>query len=72
MLAGNLFISLAGNEEQINFSQQSPKMLKIASDVFIRAFLLFLSLFLKIFSWVPLYFHDVQSSRMLKTSDNKF
>ena len=29
-------------------------MLKIASDVFIRAFLLFLSLFLKIFCWVPL------------------
>ena len=38
MLAGNLFISLAGSEEQINFSQQSPKMLKIASDMFIHAF----------------------------------
>ena len=29
-------------------------MLQIASDIFIRAFLLFLSLFLKIFCWVPL------------------
>ena len=38
LLAGNLFISLAGSEEQINFSQQSPKMLKIASDIFIYAF----------------------------------
>ena len=38
LLAGNLFISLAGSEEQINVSQQSPKMLKIASDIFIHAF----------------------------------
>ena len=29
-------------------------MFKIASDIFIRAFLLFLSRFLKIFCWVPL------------------
>ena len=41
-------ISLAGSEEQINFSQQCPKMFKIASDIFIHAFLLFLGLFLKI------------------------
>ena len=42
----------------MNFSQQSPKMLKIATDIFIHTFLLFLGLFLKIFSkifrWVPL------------------
>ena len=57
LLAGNLFISLAGSEEQINFSQQSPKMFKIASDIFIRAFLLFLGLFFKIFCWVPLFSH---------------
>ena len=54
LLAGNLFISLAGSEEQMNFSQQSPKMFKIASDIFIHAFLLFLGLFLKIFRLVPL------------------
>ena len=38
----------------MNFSQQSPKMFKIASDIFIHAFLLFLGLFFKIFRWVPL------------------
>ena len=38
LLAGNLFISFAGSEEQINVSQQSPKLLKIASDIFIHAF----------------------------------
>ena len=54
LLAGNLFISLAGSEEQINFSQQCPKMFKITSDIFIHAFLLFLGLFLKFFRWVPL------------------
>ena len=43
-LAGNSSISLAGNEEQINFSQQSPKMLKMASISFIHA-LLFLGSF---------------------------
>ena len=48
-------ISLAGSEEQINFSQQSPKMLKMASKSFIHALLLFLGLFLKISRWVPLY-----------------
>ena len=31
LLAENFSISLAGSEEQINFSQQSPKMLKMAS-----------------------------------------
>ena len=47
-------ISLAGSEEQINFSQQSPKMLKMASESLIHALLLFLGLFLKISPWVPL------------------
>ena len=42
-----------GSEEQINFPQQSPKMLKMASESFIHALLLFLGLFLKISRWVP-------------------
>ena len=54
MLAGNSSISLAGSEEQIIFFQQSPKMLKIVSENFIHALLLFLGLFLKISRWVPL------------------
>ena len=54
LLAGNSSISLAGSEEQINFSQQSPKMLKMASESFIHVLLLFLDLFLKISRWVPL------------------
>ena len=54
LLAGSLFISLARSEEQIKFSQQCLKMFKIASDIFIHAFLLFLGLFLKIFRWVSL------------------
>ena len=54
LLAGNSSISLAGNEEQIHYSQQSPKMLKLASESFIHALLLFLGLFLKISLWVPL------------------
>ena len=53
MLAGNSSISLAGSEEQIIFFQQSPKMLKIVSENFIHALLLFLGLFLKISRWVP-------------------
>ena len=47
-------ISLAGSEEQINFSQRSPKVLKMASKSSNRALLLFLGLFLKISRWVPL------------------
>ena len=47
-------ISLAGSGEQINVSQQSPKMLKMASESFIHALLLFVGLFLKICLWVPL------------------
>ena len=39
-LAGNSSISLAGSEEHINFSQQSPKMLKMAPERFIHALLL--------------------------------
>ena len=54
LLAGNSSISLAGSEEQINFSQQSPKMLKMASESCVHALLLFLGLFLKISRWVPL------------------
>ena len=52
--AGNSSISLAGNEEQFNFSQQSPKMLKMASESFIPTLLLFFGLFLKISRWAPL------------------
>ena len=51
-------ISLAGSEERINFSLQSPKMLKMPSKRFIYALLLFLGLFLKISRWVPLYFNE--------------
>ena len=53
LLAGNSSISLAGIEELINFSQQSPKMNKMALESFIHALLLFLCLFLKISRWVP-------------------
>ena len=35
---GNSSISLAGSEEQINFSQKCPNMLKMASESFIRVF----------------------------------
>ena len=48
-------ISPAESEEQIIFSQQSPKILKMASESFIHALLLFLGLFFKISRWVPLY-----------------
>ena len=48
LLAGNSSTSLAGSGEQINISQKSPKMLKMASESFIHALLLFSSLFLKI------------------------
>ena len=41
LLAGNSFISLARRVEQINLS---PKMLKMASESFIHALLLFLGL----------------------------
>ena len=56
LLPGNSSISFAGSEEQIHFSQQSSKMLKMASESFIHAFLLFLGLFLKI-SRVFLFFY---------------
>ena len=54
LLAGNSSFCLAGSEEQINFFQQSPKMLKMASESFFHAFLLCLGLFLKISRRVPL------------------
>ena len=38
LLAGNTCISLAGSEEQINVSQQSPKMLKMASEGSVSSF----------------------------------
>ena len=38
LLAGNSSISLAGGEEQMCFSQQSPKMIKIASESFISCY----------------------------------
>ena len=52
-------ISLAESEEQMNFSHQSPKILKMASKSFIHALLLFLGLFLKNF---PLGAPDCRSS----------
>ena len=61
LLAGNSSISLARSEEQIHFSHQSLKMLKMASESFIQASLLFLGLFLKISCWVPLI--DLASQR---------
>ena len=48
LLAVNSTISLAGSEEETHFSQQSPKMLKMVSESFILALLLFLGLFRKI------------------------
>ena len=54
LLAGNSSISLQGSEEQLNVFQQSPKMLKMASESLIHALLLFLVLFLKISRCVPL------------------
>ena len=54
LLAGKSSISLAGSVEQIKFSQQSPKTLKMASESFIHVLLLFFGLFLKISRWVPL------------------
>ena len=38
---GNSSISLVGSEEQINVSQKSPNVLKMASESFIRDLLLF-------------------------------
>ena len=38
----------------MHVSQQSPKMLKMALEIFTHALLLFLGLFLKSFRWVPL------------------
>ena len=43
-----------GRVEHLNLSQKSPKILKMASESFIHALLLYLGLFLKIFLWVPL------------------
>ena len=67
LLAGNSFISLAGSEEQIIFFQQSPKLLKIVSENFIHALLLFLGLFLKISRWVPLLYYDLQLTTVKNT-----
>ena len=54
LLAGNSPISLAGSVEQIRFSQQSPKMLKMASESIKHALLLFSGLFFNDSLWVPL------------------
>ena len=51
---GTLPSVLLGVRNRYIFSQQSPKMLKMASESFIHALLLFLGLFLKISRWVPL------------------
>ena len=49
-LLTNCFLFLcAGIEEQINFSQQSLIMLKMASESFIQALLLFLGFFFQNF-----------------------
>ena len=63
LLAGNSSNSLARSKEQINFSQQSPKMFKMASESFIHALLSFLGLFLHISLWVPLnrYWYPYQA-----------
>ena len=66
LLAGDSSISLAGSEEQINFFQQSPKMLKIVSENFIHALLLFLGLFLKISRWVPLFIKRKETLKFRK------
>ena len=55
LLAGNSSISFAGSEEQIHFSQQSSKMLKMASESFIHALLLVLGLFPKISRLFPIF-----------------
>ena len=54
------------------FFQQSPKILKIVSENFIHAFLLFLRLFLKISRWVPLFFEELVLYRSICNSDNHF
>ena len=76
MLAGISSTSLAGSEEQINFSQKSPKMLKMASESFIHALLLFSGLFRKISRWVPLNAKRLSLSGTLKrpepTSQSRF
>ena len=41
LLAKNSSISLAGSEEQINFSKQSPKMLKMAKESFVTILMLY-------------------------------
>ena len=64
MLAGNSFVRLAGSEELTNFSQQSPKMLKLASESFIHALLLFLGLVFKISHRVPLKFYSFVSNSL--------
>ena len=51
---GTLPSVLLGVRNRLFFSQISPKMLKMASESFIHALLLFLSLFLKMSRWVPL------------------
>ena len=60
LLAGNSFVSLAGSGEQKNLCQQSPKMLKTASESFIHALVLFFGLFLKISCCVPLCLSSIQ------------
>ena len=47
MLAKNSSISLDGSEEQINFSKQSPKMLKMAKESFVTILMLFSVFFSK-------------------------
>ena len=66
MLAGNSSINLAGSEEQINVSQQSPTMLRIASENFLDTLLLVLGLLLKISRWVPLLMGGLTVLRIQK------
>ena len=68
LLGRNSSISLAGSEEQINFSQQSPKMLKMASETFIHTLLFLLGLFLKISRCVPLMFErSLKANKILSS-----
>ena len=53
-------ISLAGSEKQIKFSQQSPKMLKMALERFYSCFVVVFRSFLKISCWMPLLWFCLQ------------
>ena len=69
-MAGKSSISLAGSEEEINFSQQSPKTLKMASESFIHALLLFLGLFSQNFPLgTPVACENIRFSSLFTAGD---